>query len=235
MVLENLDRTQWSFAEALAHVETVVVAHRAVEASRLPAAPPREYMPWERPEDPRVRWKAEAREQVLVALRDGDLHAQGRFSDTRNNRNWGSDFNKEWVLHSGHHEPISPAHWRQGRFERDGLSSNQWEFIDIRVPRFMVLAIWPAYVPPSMPKSVDAPAYTTPYLALMQEAIEHFSLSEARQEKKDSLYEWFRAQEVDGELVSGNLCDAMATLIRLPGAQRGGAKRQTGPDLRRAV
>ena len=24
MVLENLDRTQWSFAEALAHVETVV-------------------------------------------------------------------------------------------------------------------------------------------------------------------------------------------------------------------
>jgi hypothetical protein len=119
-----------------------------------------------------------------VALRDGDLHAQGRFSDTRNNRNWGSDFNKEWVPHSGHHEPISPAHWRQGRFERDGLSSNQWEFIDIRVPRFMVRAIWPAYVPPSMPKSVDAPAYTTPYLALMQEAIEHFSLSEARQEKK---------------------------------------------------
>jgi hypothetical protein len=39
MVLENLDRTQWSFAETLAHVETVVVAHRAVEASRLPAAP----------------------------------------------------------------------------------------------------------------------------------------------------------------------------------------------------
>ena len=110
-----------------------------------------------------------------------------------------------------------------------------WEFIDIRVPRFMVLAIWPAYVPPAMPKSVDAPAYTTPYLALMQEAIEHFSLSEARQEKKDSLYEWFRAREVDGEPVSGNLCDAMATLIRLPGAQRGGARRQTGPDLRKAV
>ena len=78
-------------------------------------------------------------------------------------------------------------------------------------------------------------AYTTPYLALMQEAIEHFSLSEARQEKKDSLYEWFRAREVDGELVSGNLCDAMATLIRLPGAQRGGARRQTGPDLRKVV
>jgi hypothetical protein len=192
-------------------------------------------MPWERPEDPRVRWKAEAREQVLVALRDGDLHAQGRFSDTRNNRNWGSDFNKEWVLHSGHHEPISPAHWRQGRFEGDGLSSNQWEFIDIRVPRFMVLAIWPAYVPPSMPASVDATPYTTPYLALMQEAIEQFGLSDARQEKKESLFEWFRAQEVEGEPISNNLCDAMATLIRLPWAQRGGSKRMEGPDLRRAV
>lgn len=234
MVLETLDRTQWSFAEARAHVEGVVVAHRAVEASRLPSAPPRECMPWERPEDPRVRWKAEAREQVLVALRDGDLHAQGRFSDTRNNRNWGSDFNKEWVLHSGHHEPISPAHWRQGRFEGDGLSSNQWEFIDIRVPRFMVLAIWPAYVPP-LPASVDATPYTTPYLALMQEAIAHFSLSETCQGKKDSLYEWFLEKQVEGEPVSMKLADAMATLIRMPSSQRGGAKRMEGPDLRKAV
>ena len=83
MVLENLDRTQWSFAEALAHVETVVMAHRAVEASRLPCRPPREPAPWERPEDPQVTWKAEAREQLMVALRDGDLHAQGRYSEER--------------------------------------------------------------------------------------------------------------------------------------------------------
>ena len=52
MVLENLDRTQWSFAEALAHVETVVDGAPGGRGSRLPAAPPREYMPWERPEDP---------------------------------------------------------------------------------------------------------------------------------------------------------------------------------------
>ena len=198
-------------------------------------APPREYKPWERPEDPQVRWKAEAREQLLVALRDGDLHAQGRFSDTRNNRNWGRTLQGMGRLHSGHHNRSARHTGGRVGSTREGLSANQWEFIDIRVPRFMVLAIWPAYVPPSMPKSVDAPAYTTPYLALMQEAIEHFGLSEARQEKKDSLYEWFRTREVDGEPVSGNLCDAMATLIRLPGAQRGGAKRQTGPDLRKAV
>ena len=59
-------------------------------------------------------------------------------------------------------------------------------------------------------------------------------MSEARQEKKDSLYEWFRAKQVEGEPVSRNLCDAMATLIRLPSAQRGGARRVIGPDLRQA-
>ncbi len=98
----------------------------------------------------------------------------------------------------------------------------------------VVLAIWPAYVPPVMPKSVDTAVYTTPYLDLMQEAIASFGLSEACQEKKESLFEWFRSQEVEGEQVSINLADAMATLIRLPWAQRGGSKRVNGPDLRKA-
>ena len=233
MVLETLDRTQWSFAEALAHIETVVMAHRAVEASRLPAAPPREYMPWERPQDPRAKWKAEAHEQLMVALRDGDLHAQGRYSEERPD-SWGRS-GTGFGLHSGYHTSIRPEQWREARYLSDKLTAMFWEFVDIRMPRFMVLAIWPAYVPPSMPASVDATPYTTPYLALMQEAIEHFGLSDARQEKKESLFEWFRAQEVEGEPISNNLCDAMATLIRLPWAQRGGSKRVDGPDLRRAV
>ena len=233
MVLENLDRTQWSFAEGLAHVETVVTAHRAVEASRLPYQPPREPAPWERPVDPQATWKAEAREQLMVALRDGDLHAQGRYSEERPHAWVGAG--SRFGLHSGYHTSIRPEQWREARYLDGKLTAMLWEFIDIRVPRFVVLAIWPAYVPPAMPKSVDAPAYTTPYLELMHEAIELFSLSEVRQEKKDSLYEWFRTRQVDGEPVSGNLCDAMATLIRLPGAQRGGARRQTGPDLRKAV
>jgi hypothetical protein len=42
-------------------------------------------------------------------------------------------------------------------------------------------------------------------------------------------------QEVEGEPISKNLADAMATLIRLPSSQRGGAKRVEGPDLRKAM
>jgi hypothetical protein len=233
MVLETLDRTQWSFAEALGHVQTVVVAHRAVEASRLPAAPPRECMPWERPLDPQAKWKAEAHEQLMVALRDGDLHAQGRYSEERAHP-WGGAGSGSG-LHSGHHSSIRPEQWREARYLNDKLTAMLWEFIDIRIPRFIVLAIWPPYVPPSMPASVDALPYTTPYLALMQEAIAQFGMSEDRQEKKDSLFEWFLTQEVDGEPISKNLADAMSTLIRLPSSQRGGAKRGYGPDLRRAV
>jgi hypothetical protein len=231
MVLKNLDRTQWSFAEALAHVETVVVAHRAVEASRLPSPPPRPHNSWGPPVDPQAKWKAEAHEQLIVSLRDGDLHAQGRYTEER--PAWGGP-GSGFSLHSGYHTSIRPEQWREARYLNGTLTSMHWEFIDIRMPRFMVLAIWPAYVPPSTPRSVDAPPYTTPYLALMQEAIERFGLSEERQKKKESLFEWFVSKHVDGKTVSNNLADAMATLIRLPRSQHGGSKRVEGPDLRQA-
>jgi hypothetical protein len=231
MVLENLDRTQWSFTEALAHVETVVVAHREVAASRSPSPPPRSKGPWGPEPEAQVKWKAEAREQLMVALRDGDLHAQGRYTEERP-YSWGAG--NGFGLHSGYHSSISPEQWREANYLGGKLTAMHWEFVDIRIARFKVLAIWPTYVPPSTSQSVDAPPYTTPYLALMQQAIEQFGLSEDWQEKKESLYEWFRTQEVDGTLVSNNLADAMSTLIRLPGAQRGGAKRMIGPDLRQA-
>jgi hypothetical protein len=80
MSLENLDRTQWSFTEALTHVETVVVAHREFAASRSPSPPPRHRTPWGPEPEAQVKWKAEARQQLMVALRDGDLHAQGRYT-----------------------------------------------------------------------------------------------------------------------------------------------------------
>jgi hypothetical protein len=232
MSLENLDRTQWSFNEALTHVETVVVAHREFAASRSPSPPPRSRGPWGPEPEAQVKWKAEARQQLMVALRDGDLHAQGRYTEEQP-YSWGSA-GTGFGLHSGHHSSISPEQWREARYLSDKLTAVHWEFVDIRIARFMVLAIWPTYVPPSTPRSVDAPPYTTPYLALMHEAIERFGLCEERQEKKECLFEWFVSKHVDGKRVSNNLADAMATLIRLPRSQHGGSKRVEGPDLRQA-
>lgn len=234
MPLENLDRTQWTFAQALAHVEAVVVAHRAAAASKLPPESPRHYHPWERPEPPEVKWKAEAIEQLLVALRDGDLHAQGRFSDARGEDHWVVRRGNGMVLHSGHHQPISPIQWREGHYLLGTLSGRHWEFIDIRMPRFMVLAIWPHYATPAPEASTEDSGYTTPYLELMRAAIAQFGISAGNQEKKELLADWFLRQEIDGEPVSGNLADAMATLIRLPSSQRGGAKRIGGPEFSRA-
>ena len=79
MSLQSLDRTQWSFAEALAHVQNVTVARRAVEAAKLPPKPVPAYQTWNPPQDPTIAWKAEAETELLVALRDGDLIAQGRY------------------------------------------------------------------------------------------------------------------------------------------------------------
>jgi hypothetical protein len=234
MSLQSLDRTQWSLAEALAHVQTVTVARRAVEAAKLPPKPVPAYQTWNPPQDPAVAWKAEAETELLVALRDGDLIAQGRYTEERTH-GWGNGGNSSgFGLHSGYHTSIRPEQWREGKYSFGRLTAQDWEFIDIRMPRFLVKTIWPDYLPdPLQPaESAAEETYTTPYLDLMQAAIAHFGLASGNQGKKECLTDWFLERQIEGEPVSRNLADAMATLVRLPSAQRGGAKRVLGPDLR---
>ena len=169
----------------------------------------------------------------MTALRDGDLHATGRLSLRRRER-YATGYSA-WEFHSSYPQPISPGHWREGRLGHMGknLEYSEGEFIDIRIPRVMVLTIWPELPPDSRPQtSGSETVYTTPYMDLMQAAIQQYRLSATHQDKKESLVAWFLEREVDGEAVSRNLAEAMATLIRLPQSQRGGAKRMVGPDLR---
>ena len=236
MSLQTLDRTQWSFAEALAHVQNVTVARRAVEAAKLPPKPVPAYQTWNPPQDPTIAWKAEAETELLVALRDGDLLAQGRYTEERTH-GWGNGGSSSgFGLHSGYHTSIRPEQWREGKCSFGRLTARDWEFIDIRMPRFLVKAIWPDYVPEVVSPSAgaDAVPYTTPYLDLMRAAIARFGITPEAQGKKECLVDWFLEQQIEGEPVSNKLADAMATLIRLPSAQRGGARRVQGPDLRRA-
>jgi hypothetical protein len=60
---------------------------------------------------------------------------------------------------------------------------------------------------------------------LLDRAITEIGISHRDQCKKELISDWFRTQEIEGEPLSQNLADAMATLIRLPSSQRGGAKR----------
>ena len=232
MSLQTLDRTQWSYAEGLAHVQNVTVARRATEAAKALLRPVPAHNHWNPPQDPTIAWKAEAANELLVALRDGDLIAQGRYTEERPN-GWGYGNSSGFGLHSGYHTSIRPEQWREGKYLSDRLTARDWEFIDIRMPRFLVKAIWPDYVPAVRPATgTDTVPYTTPYLELMQAAIAKFAITPEDQGKKDCLVDWFLEQQIEGEPVSNKLADAMATLIRLPSAQRGGAKRVLGPDLR---
>jgi hypothetical protein len=88
-----------------------------------------------------------------------------------------------------------------------------------------VLAIWPEQreAPHSGPT-----AYRSPYLDLLDRAIAEWGITEDNQPKKESLLDWFREQTVEEEPVSENLASAMATLVRLPASQRGGARRAGG-------
>lgn len=229
--------TTWCLATAIEHINRVEAYEREQEFYRvvmrdetieLGARPPAEELrryPSERSVD-----------GLLLALRDGYVRATGRLSTTR--RSGSEDGDKVWRLHATDPTLIPTGEWRAGEFDAVTLvlTGPSWQYIHIQVPDFMVTAIWPD-LPGSDPVPAvpgrAATAYTTPYLELMQEAILHFRLTALHQEKKEVLSDWFRTQRVDGEPLSKNLADAMATLIRLPSAQRGGAKRMPGPDLRR--
>lgn len=141
----------------------------------------------EPPQDPTIAWKAEAENELLVALRDGDLIAQGRYTEERPN-GWGYGNSSGFGLHSGYHTSIRPEQWREGKYSFRRLTARDWEFIDIRVSRFLVKAIWPDYIPEPVRPAQDAAdaIYATPYLDLMQAAIAHFGISSGTRARKNA-------------------------------------------------
>ena len=227
MLIEALDRTLWTLDQARAHVAQQIAAHLQADPKRLADATQPE-LKWHPPKDVNDVASKMAWDEIQVALRDGDLHAVGRLS-TERAASWHSE-NGGWRYHSGRHSSITPEQWRSGQQSRYQLSLNLLDghFIDIRVPRFMVLAIWPVIevtAPQPTPDPATGEIYTTPYLDLLDRAIAANGITQRYQCKKEVLSDWFRSQEVEGEPVSQNLADAMATLIRLPSSQRGGARR----------
>ena len=226
MLIEKLDRTQWRLSQAIDHIANNI--QQMISRNELTIAPVAGVPPWQQASDPRAAAISQAARESQIALRDGDLHAQGRLSTTQS-RPWNHS-SDGWDLHSGHHSTITPEQWRSGNANVGNgvLTMADGQFIDIRVPRFMVLAIWPVVDSPA-PKPAADPAtgvpYRTPYMDLLDRAITEIGISHRDQCKKELISDWFRTQEIEGEPLSQNLADAMATLIRLPSSQRGGAKR----------
>jgi hypothetical protein len=230
--------SSWSVSVALAHVERVELRDHARSFQRALLGddhPLPETLELTTASARTVR--RGARGGLLMALRDGYIRATGRLSTTAALFPEPAS-GRSWRLHSSDPSLITTTEWRSGEFSfsRWELTGPSWQYIQIEVPDFMVKAIWPDDVPePARPaQAAAATSYTTPYLELMQAAISRFGLSASNQCKKENLSDWFHEQPIEGEPISRNLANAMATLIRLPAAQRGGARRVIGPDLRRA-
>jgi hypothetical protein len=224
MVIEQLDRTAWTLEQACEHIARQLFA-RLMDGSSGAREQPMRMAPWRHHLSPEQRAQEEAHQELLVALRDGDLHARGRLS-TQQIAPWHTA-RSGWRLHSGHHTHITPEQWRGGEMEWafGTLTMSDGQFIDIRVPRFAVLAIWPESRETAQPPTTD---YRSPYLDLLHRAIAEWEITEDNQPKKESLLDWFREQTIEGEPISENLASAMATLVRLPASQRGGARRAGG-------
>lgn len=224
MLIELLDRTPWKLEQACKHIATQLLSlpeeHTEVGNERVGRT-----ATWRKGRSPQEWAAEEARHELLVALRDGDLHASGRLSTERPGP-WHAA-HAGWRLHSGHHSHITPEQWRGGEmgWAFGTLTMSDSQFIDILVPRFAVLAIWPERQETPLPCSSD---YRSPYLDLLDRAIAEWGITENNQPKKECLLDWFREQTVEGEPISENLASAMATLIRLPASQRGGARRAGG-------
>ena len=222
--------SSWTLRAALAHIEQIeahdhalrvyraIHGNDALEMGDLPLT-----------EEMKRTVRRKTLDGLLLALRDGYVRATGRRSSTPGFMPRSES--EAWRLHASDSTLITTADWCEGEFSAldDSLTGKTWQFIQIEVPDFMVKAIWPDQAPVVLRPATDdiMTQYTTPYLELMQEAIAHFAITPQRQEKKESLAAWFRAQKAEGKFVSSNLANSMATLIRLPTAQRGGAKRSS--------
>jgi hypothetical protein len=229
--------TSWTSRTALAHIEQIEAHDHALRLCRaLSGDDALEVKELPLTEEMLRTVRRKAIDGFLLALRDGYVRATGRRSNTRGFLPR-SDL-EAWRLHATDPTLITTEEWREGEYGvlEDSLTGPAWQYIQIEVPDFMVKAIWPENVPEVMspePNGKDVP-YSTPYLELMQAAIAKFGITHETQGKKECLLDWFLEQKVEGEHLSNKLADAMATLIRLPSSQRGGAKRVRGPDLRRA-
>jgi hypothetical protein len=185
--------------------------------------------PWHRSPSHRPSADArKAREQLLVMLRDGDLHATGRYSDTPTAPWEAPHMDRRWIMHSGRHTQILTEQWRAGRYrwDYDSLDLFDGQYIEIQVPRFMIVALWPPQPEPEDDEVAGSVGtYTTPYLDLMRRAIEELRISAHSQPKKETVVVWFREQKIDHQPLSENFARHLATFVRLPESQRGGNRK----------
>ncbi len=174
-----------------------------------------------------------AREMLLGSLQNGLLNATGRLSRRPANPHERRDWGRAWIMHSSRQSLIPAKAWRDGCYDwrRDALELPDCHYIEIQLLKVLVEALWPDFDSiDSARTEADARrasemVHATPYLKLMQQAIDAFRLGEGEEPKKEVLVDWFRARHIAGQQVSSNMARYLATFVRQPETQRGGNRK----------
>jgi len=167
---------------------------------------------------------------VMGLIRDGSIRTTGRMSVTKKGsaKRWEA---QQYKQHSKVRTYVDTDFWRTAAVVKSYLGfstarSNGREYTDILLVVDDCVAHLADEVAAHSTADNEAVSqqtdYSTPYIDLMWQAIDHFQISSENQPIKDTLVEWFRAQEIGGQKVSRATAEYLASFVRLPESRLGG-------------
>jgi hypothetical protein len=168
--------------------------------------------------------------KVLNLLKAGQIRATGRMSEIKKGSaaRWEA---QQYRQHSKLRTYIEAEFWRDAVFTKTArlntARTERREYTDIMLvvgdcKEHLAedVRAHKAEEPHEEPEAKSD--YSTPYIDLMCQAIDHFEISRENQPIKDNLVEWFLTQTISGQRVSKATAEYLASFVRLPESRTGG-------------
>jgi hypothetical protein len=173
-----------------------------------------------------------AKAKILSLLREGRIRATGRMSETKRGGLSSRWEGQQYKTHSKARTYIEEDFWRTAISVKYGFLNDARidgkEYTDIRlVLEDCVAELQEDLLAHDGESTADAQNgaesnYSTPYIDLMWQAIDHFKITDENQPIKEGLVEWFLSQEIEGQKVSRTTAEYLASFVRLPASRLGG-------------
>ncbi len=171
--------------------------------------------------------------KVMSLIRDGSIRTTGRMSEIKKGpaKRWEA---QQYKQHSKVRTYIDAEFWRTAAVVKSHIGFNTartdgQEYTDVLlVLDDCIKHLADEVAAHGQDSKADTRGasqrsdYSTPYIDLMWQAIDHFKISGENQPIKDTLVEWFRSQEIAGQKVSRATAEYLASFVRLPESRLGG-------------
>ncbi len=224
----------------LAETATLHEAAIWISAKIPPLAPPFNELTWRYSESIMTHQYEIAKEELCFALMSGSLIASGTqcgiFDETEYDRRLAT-------IEELNQQPINKGCWSLAGIEWDGNGLfvderdegriiASWGYRSLAIPVDDLMRLYPhEEKTESLWLKKESPeSYSTAFIQLMLEAIEHFKITGENQVVTKKLIPWFEARlEKMGETGPNNKAKMMATFVRSPESQKGGNKKKVKP------